>query len=317
MGELLEKISIEDLEKVKLIMSLANTETKMNSIKIRALSDEYKNYIKNNRSFSYLKSVEISLDYLDRYFGPERSIDSIQLKDIESFMMHLQKKVKKGSAVYFRNLKAMFNKAKDWEYIKENHFIKVKLPKKQKTAPLFLNKESLQSICEKLKNPLVKKVVHLAFNTGMRLDEIVNLTWRNVDLNGRTITVGDENYITKGRTQRYIPINDEMLKLLSKMQTKKRNNKIIPIRNDYVFDKGANRKYTGDYFSKQFKSACKEAKVDERIHFHTLRHSFASNLAQKGVSLYIIKELLGHSSIATTEIYAHLNLDSLREAINR
>ncbi|MBE2189464.1 MAG: tyrosine-type recombinase/integrase, partial [Candidatus Kapabacteria bacterium] len=47
------------------------------------------------------------------------------------------------------------------------------------------------------------------------------------------------------------------------------------------------------------------------MHFHSLRHSFASNLVQKGVPLYTIKELLGHSSISTTEIYSHLNMDTL------
>ena len=57
--------------------------------------------------------------------------------------------------------------------------------------------------------------------------------------------------------------------------------------------------------------------MDESIHFHTLRHSFASSLAQKGVNLYVIKELLGHSSISTTEIYSHLNVDSLREAVDK
>ncbi len=59
------------------------------------------------------------------------------------------------------------------------------------------------------------------------------------------------------------------------------------------------------------------ADIDGAIHFHSLRHSFASNLAQKGVSLYVIKELLGHSSITTTEIYSHLNMDSLREAVGK
>ena len=83
----------------------------------------------------------------------------------------------------------------------------------------------------------------------------------------------------------------------------------------YVFCKGKGVKFTGDYFSKRFKSACIKAGIDKSIHFHSLRHSFASNLAQKGVSIYKIKELLGHSSISTTEIYSHLNLDSLREAI--
>jgi integrase len=83
-----------------------------------------------------------------------------------------------------------------------------------------------------------------------------------------------------------------------------------------VFGKVNGMAYTGDYFSKRFKRACMSAGISDSIHFHSLRHSFASNLAQKGVSLYVIKELLGHSSISTTEIYAHLNVDTLREAVS-
>ncbi|NCS90569.1 MAG: tyrosine-type recombinase/integrase [Ignavibacteria bacterium] len=83
----------------------------------------------------------------------------------------------------------------------------------------------------------------------------------------------------------------------------------------YVFAKSNGEPFTGDYFSKRFKRACKSAGIDKSIHFHSLRHSFASNFAQKGINLYTIKELLGHSSITTTEIYSHLNMDSLKEAI--
>jgi integrase/recombinase XerD len=83
----------------------------------------------------------------------------------------------------------------------------------------------------------------------------------------------------------------------------------------YVFCKENGERFTGDYVSKTFKQACKDAGMDNAIHFHSLRHSFASNLVQKGVNLYTIKELLGHSSIATTEIYSHLNMDSLKDAI--
>ena len=60
----------------------------------------------------------------------------------------------------------------------------------------------------------------------------------------------------------------------------------------------------------------KENLIDSKIHFHDLRHSFASNLAQKGVSLYVIKELLGHTDIKTTMIYAHLKPENLRNAVD-
>ena len=86
---------------------------------------------------------------------------------------------------------------------------------------------------------------------------------------------------------------------------------------DYVFCKENGFPFSGNYVSKTFKNACRAVGIDEGIHLHNLRHSFASNLVQKGVSLYTIKALLGHSSITTTEIYSFLNMDSLKEAIEK
>ena len=182
-----------------------------------------------------------------------------------------------------------------------------------------MNSDQLSLISEQLKSNVVKDVVVFAFYTGMRLDEIVNLRWKNIDLKNRVITVGDESFTTKGRNQRFIPINDALTSVIS---LRERKRKIFSIKHtddnrDFVFCKSDGSKFTGDYFSRRFKRACKSAGIDKSIHFHSLRHSFASNLVQKGTPLYTIKELLGHASVSTTEIYSHLNMDSLREAIEK
>jgi len=313
-------LTAEDLEKIKILFSIMPATEQKEIVTLRVFVEEYKNIILSNRSLNYYKSVVISLKHLTNYFTEQRPINSITLKDAEAFLIYLRKNVKKGYAVYYRNLKAAFNKAADWNYIKENHFIKLKLPQKQKVHPAYINSEQLTMINKQIKNDIVMDITTLAFYTGMRLNEIVNLTWKNVDLNARIITVGDEDFETKGKNQRYIPICEDALAVLIKRLPKlpvvipfDRKNKNTA----FVFTKTNGEKFTGDYFSKRFKNACNAAGMDKAIHFHSLRHSFASNLAQKGVSLYTIKELLGHSSISTTEIYSHLNMDSLKEAIGK
>ncbi|MHB8579913.1 MAG: tyrosine-type recombinase/integrase [Ignavibacteriaceae bacterium] len=386
---LLEKLSLEDVEKLKLLMSF-NTEPK-DAVTLRVFEDEYKNLIRNNRSSSYYRSVVKAFDHLNNYFKSQKAIHSITLKDVESFLIYLQQNVNRGYVVYYRNLKAGFNKAKDWGYVKENYFTKIKLPKRQRVQPAYIDSRQLEEICKQLvqesrqkavssrqeemgskqlavgnkqegkgnrqegqgsrhkENDVVRDVAVIGFYTGMRLNEIVNLKWKNVDLNNKIITVGDEEFTTKGKEQRFIPICDEAMEVLKRRsgimefwnngrgkKEKASGNpicqadgeatpeggpaRILPMMQretlfGYVFCKSKGVKFTGDYFSKRFKSACIKAGIDKSIHFHSLRHSFASNLVQKGVSLYKIKELLGHSSITTTEIYSHLDLDSLREAI--
>ncbi|MHB8854293.1 MAG: tyrosine-type recombinase/integrase [Ignavibacteriaceae bacterium] len=388
---LLSKLSMEDIEKLKVLMSVSAEAESKEVITLRLFTNEYKTLIQNNRSATYYRSVTVALNYLESYFKPQRVISGITLKDVESFLVYLKQKVVKGYVVYFRNLKAAFNKAKDWGYVKENYFTKIKLPKRQRIQPAYIDSRQLEEICRQMvqesrqkavssrqegkdnrqltvsnrqeekdnrherqgswhkENDVVRDVAVIGFYTGMRLNEIVNLRWKNVDLKTQVVTVGDEDFITKGRKQRFIPICDEAMEVLKRRsgimefwnngrgkKEKTSGNpicqadgeatpeggpaRILPMMQretliGYVFCKSKGVKFTGDYFSKRFKSACIKVGIDKSIHFHSLRHSFASNLVQKGVSLYKIKELLGHSSITTTEIYSHLDLDSLREAI--
>ena len=86
--------------------------------------------------------------------------------------------------------------------------------------------------------------------------------------------------------------------------------------NDYIFSRVTGIKLNEDYASKHFKKAVRAAGLNDNIHFHTLRHSFASRLIQKGASVFVVKELLGHEDIKTTLIYSHLKTENLTEAIN-
>jgi len=157
---------------------------------------------------------------------------------------------------------------------------------------------------------MLADIVFFAFYTGLRLMEQLNLKVRNIDLIEMLITVGDKQYKTKTRRQRVVPISENLVSIIERRVAGKS-------KDDYVFAFRNGKRFTGDYVSKTFKKACRKAGLDEEIRYHSLRHSFCSNLVQQGVSLYVVKELAGHSSISTTEIYSHLNLDALKEAINK
>ena len=255
---LLSKLSIEDVEKLKVLMSLMSTTEIKDVVTLRVFGDEYFDLIKQNRSAAYYTSVKNSFAHLFDFFHSQVSIKSIGLKEAENFITHLQRKVPKGYRVYVRTLKAALNKAVEWGYIKENYFMKVKLPKKQQVNPAFINRNQLEEISRQLtvssrqtelgsgqlvqesrqkaisnrqkelgsgqltqgnrqgSKDVLNDVVVIGFYTGMRLNEIVNLKWKNVNLSTRIITVGDEDFTTKGRNQRYVPICDEAMEVLKR-----------------------------------------------------------------------------------------------------
>jgi site-specific recombinase XerD len=331
----LNNLNIAEIEQLRGLLGLLS-HTGGSGVTLGTFVEEYLKFIRLNRSESYYANHQISFSHLVEYFKAQRMMSMISFKDAEMFMTHLQKKVVKGYRVYYRNLKAAFNKAVEWGYIATNPFLKVKLAKQQKNQPAYLSEKELNTILDKIEIKAVRDVSALSFYTGCRLGEVVALKWKNVNIADGYLIIGDDEYMTKGRTQRRIPLCDEAekifkarieekekgkVKIKEKVEVKnKATSVILPIRKKemkgFVFEKGNGTPFSCNYISKRFKSACRLAGVSEKIHFHSLRHSFASNLAQREVSLYKIKELLGHSSITTTEIYAHLNIDGLRDAVN-
>ena len=153
----------------------------------------------------------------------------------------------------------------------------------------------------------MKNLFTVCFYTGIRLSEAVNLRWRNINLDQKLVTIGDNEFTTKNAKQRIIPLCKQIMDILSTSQKGKPDS--------FVFSKSNGFPFRKEYVSKKFKEISRKAGLVEDIHFHSLRHSFASNLAQKGVPIVTIRDLLGHSSIATTQIYSHSNVESLVGAI--
>ena len=155
-------------------------------------------------------------------------------------------------------------------------------------------------------------IITTAFFTGMRLGELINMKWDWIDFKEELITVKNTNeFRTKSKRERIIPIHYKVKTFLQKYSLNIKKDK-----ESLIFYRVEGIKLNAGYISKQFKKLVREAKLNDRIHFHSLRHSFASALIKHGVSLYIVKELLGHSSITTTQKYSHLNNGSLSQAIN-
>lgn len=150
----------------------------------------------------------------------------------------------------------------------------------------------------------LKPLVLVSINTGMRRGEVFNLTWADVDLKNKFVTVEGDG--AKSGQTRHIPLNKEALSTLQEWH------KQSP-KTGFVFpgQKGARL----DNVKKSWDGLLKLAKV-EGFRWHDLRHTFASKLVMAGVPLNTVRELLGHSDIAMTLRYAHLAPDSKAAAVD-
>lgn len=193
-------------------------------------------------------------------------------------------------------LKHMISKAADWNMIGDTvvrEVKKVKMKKENNARLRYLSKEEANKLLKQFDDyraKHLKPIVVVALNTGMRLGEIVGLKWENIDLQNNFILLDD----TKSGKRREIPIND----------TVRRELKQVVRRVDLPWVFLHNGKRIGSV-KKGFEAACKRAGI-YNLHFHDLRHTFASWLVMAGVDLATVKELLGHSSVNMTMRYAHL-----------
>lgn len=265
----------------------------------------------------YVRSVEYTFNKLIEFLG-DILITQVDFQKAESFLTSNYNNAPYIAFQHLRNLKAAFNKAKSYELIKKNPFLKIKLEKRQKDTPAYVNPEEMKKILVHVPQKL-KLIYLILFYTGMRAGELVNLIWKNVNIPDRCITIGNE-FITKTKTTRVIPVSMEVQKILIELWQIVAGNS-----NEYnlkqfetkpVFSKSSGHKYTVDYLSKEWKKAVRAAGADERLHLHSLRHAAASLLVANGASLYHVQKLLGHSTIQITQQYSHLAMDPLRQTID-
>lgn len=157
------------------------------------------------------------------------------------------------------------------------------------------------------RRPHLTSFVRLALNTGCRKNELLGLEWARVDFRRGCFRLDAKH--TKGGRRRMVPLNGHALSALREQREwVERNCPGAP----WVFASGTGRRIVG--LQNGFRAACERAGITD-FRIHDLRHTFASWLVMSGVSLYVVRDLLGHSSVSVTERYAHLSPDQGRAAV--
>ena len=155
-----------------------------------------------------------------------------------------------------------------------------------------------------------KAIIETLFSCGLRVSELVNLKWSDID--------AEEEFIRargKGSKERLVPISRRALEEINKWNLDRNTLKIKPGEQDFVFLNRRGAHLTRTMILIMIKRAATDAGIKKTVSPHTLRHSFATALLKGGADLRAIQEMLGHESIGTTEIYTHLETSDLRREI--
>ncbi|MFN0116882.1 MAG: tyrosine-type recombinase/integrase [Elusimicrobiota bacterium] len=234
------------------------------------------------------------LDMIKRHFSSKRLRD-ITSKHIEEYKASLVDQVKPSSINrYLTIVKSIFSKAVEWGRITVSPASKVKKLREDNQRTRYLTEEEIKRLYFS-SSPKVAEFLTLALNTGMRRSNLVNLQWEDIDFKNGVIHV----LKTKSGKGYEIPLNNDIRRVLEKKFHSNSTGNVINSVN----------------LRKEFEAVVKNSGISD-FKLHDLRHTFASYLAMKGVDLYTISQLLGHSDIKMTQRYAHLSPNHKMLAIN-
>lgn len=258
---------------------------KNHDLKMKEYIERYWEWAKCNQRHPE-KWTRVYLNHFLEYFRDKR-LSQITPKDIEEYKILRSKEIKPSTINReLACLKRMYSLAVNWGYANSNPVKKVKFFREDTTKERILTLEEetklILACCDH-----VLQIVVVALNTGMRIGEILNLEWNQLDLKNRVIIVEH----TKNGKIRKIPINSTLRNLFV-------NARIL---GKYVFGNGINPYGS---IKKGFHAAIRRAGIPH-LRFHDLRHTFATRLVSNGIDLATVKELLGHSTIMMTMRYTH------------
>jgi integrase len=265
---------------------LGISEKKREPIKFDELTDRFLKYSKSNKR-SWERD-ETSINALKRVFSG-KSIDKISPQMIERYRDNRKARVT-GSSVNreLACLKTMFSKAILWDLADENPVKRIKFLRENKPRSRYLNREEIKALLDNCTDHL-RPIVIFALNTGMRLSEVLGLTWDRVNLQEGIAELRE----TKTGDVRHVPLTPDARVALD----------MVEGGNKYVFTYGKEPLLR---VSRSFATACRGADI-ENFRFHDLRHTWASYFMMNGGNLYDLMVMGGWKSISMVKRYSHLD----------
>jgi len=271
--------------------------------------------IEKNASTHTLLNYHIDLKQV-RNFLSGKDVQQVDRLDIRKYLALLKGRNlrKRTVARKLSTFRSFFRFLLREGYVKSDPVAGISSPKLEKRLPVFLDVDKLTKFVEApelnhARGLRDRAILETLYSTGMRVGELVGLNIGRVDFIGGMVKV-----YGKGKKERLIPIGDRALRTirdyLSRVTTKKKDTQAL-------FLGRSNKRLTDEGVRKVVNKYIQRVSLKEKVSPHTLRHSFATHLLDKGADLRSVQELLGHASLSTTQIYTHITTEHLKSVYNK
>ena len=260
---------------------------------------------------SYETDLTSFFDYIVTQYG-EISLSNLSHIYIRSWLASLKDDELKAKTINRKisSLKSFFKYQLKNGWLKQSPMTKVNAPKNEKRLPNFVADKDIQTLFNHITFPdnwkgrTERLLLLIFYNTGMRLSEVINLKNSQINYANNTLKV-----LGKGNKERIVPVSPGLIKLIRSYQEERVK---IFSATDFLFLNDKGKILTPRSVYSIVKTYLSLVTTIEKRSPHVLRHSFATHLTNNGADLNAVKELLGHSSLASTQIYTHNTIEKLK-----
>ena len=268
----------------------------------------YINYLKYEKSYSDNTILNYEKD-IEEFISINKDILNIKYKDIKDYLIELNSNKLSKSSISRKlcSLRNFYKYLVKQNIVSNNPFNMVHNPKLDFKLPNYLDNSELDKIFEYSNNDKMylrdKLIIELLFDTGIRVSEAVHI--KLSDINGNNIKI-----FGKGSKERIVYFGEYFNDLFNKYLVFR--NKLVGNKHEYLLINSRGDKISDRGIRLIIDKICTKCNLNKHYSPHSLRHSFATSMLECGADITTVKELLGHSSTASTSIYTHVTNERLR-----
>lgn len=283
---------------------------------------EFLDYLKLQKNYSDYTIKNYNLDLIEYFnFLDKNNLNykKIKYKDTIEYIKVLKEKNDKKTSISRKlsSIRSFYKYLVINKVIDTNIFLLVSSPKKDKLIPKYVNYNNLEEIFDvpniKTKEGQRERVIlEILYGSGVRVSELVNIKLKDIDLSNKTILI-----FGKGSKERIAYFGDYAKEIIELYIKEGRNLFLDSIKSDYLIVGTKKEKLTTRRIEQIIDELINKTSLKLNITPHMFRHTFATHLLDQGCDLLAVKEMLGHESLSSTEIYTHVSNEHLKDVYRK